>query len=309
MFAPRRIAITGANGFLGRNSIKSAVKRGIAVNAIVRRESAAEIVGNLGARPIIIKDFEKNELNRAFADCYGVIHFAGIVREEGNDTYENVNVHGTEAIVSAAKIANVRRLIVPSGLGVDEYGKKDWATNEYFLSKQRVEEIVRGSTVPYVIFRPSFILGPGDELIPSLVKQVRRGLVRIAGAGITPMQPVYVVDASSIFVSAAMGLGPENVILDLVGPLIVNMLNVIDLVAQSLKQMGVESPELRIIHVPLNAAPRAFGLSKEEVCVMQCDKVGDVKQVPRAFDIALSPPIEAVEAAVKAALALEVVEK
>ncbi len=308
MCPQRRIAITGANGYLGQHTIKVAEEQGIAVNAIVRRESAAKDVEKLGARPFIIQNFEKTALNRALADCYGVIHFAGIVREIGEDTYEKVNVQGTEAIVSAAKSTGIRRFIVPSGLGVDDYGKKDWATNDYFLSKQRVEKIVRGSAIPHIIFRPSFILGPGDELIPWLVKKIRQGEVQIVGTGTTPIQPVYVKDASAIFISAATGVGPENITLDLVGPSIVTMLSIIDLVVKELNQLGIPTPAPRIIYIAPSHAPKILHISREEVDVMQCDKLGNVKQVPAAYGITLSPPIDALEAAVKDALALEVEE-
>ena len=73
------IAITGANGYLGKNTIKAAKERGWIVNAIVRREETIDIVKALGAIPYLIKDFDVHQLENAFKSCKAVIHFANIV--------------------------------------------------------------------------------------------------------------------------------------------------------------------------------------------------------------------------------------
>ncbi len=305
MYQPLKIAITGANGFLGRHCIENAVERGISVNAIVRREKAIEIVRKLGGRPVLIRSLERNELTQAFKDCFGVIHLAGIVREEGEDTFEKVNVQGTAAAVMAAKETGVKRFVVPSGLGVDQYGIKAWATNDYFQSKQRIEQITRVSSVPHIIFRPSYILGIGDELVPSVVKQVKRGFVRIAGSGTTVMQPIFVRDACKLFIDVATGLGPENKTFDLVGPSTVNMLQIIDIILEILKRSGVPVPKIRIAHLLIEDAPAALGLSMEEVNVMQCDVVGDPNPIIRAYGISFTSLNDAVATAVKGALEME----
>lgn len=61
-----------------------------------------------------------------------------------------------------------------------------------------------------MIFRPSYIVGSGDELLPNLVNSILQGRVFVAGEGNTPMQPIFVQDATTAFLGAVMGLGEEN---------------------------------------------------------------------------------------------------
>ena len=58
----KKLSITGANGYLGQHTIKRAIQEGWQVNAIVRREDAAKLVENLGAKPFIVRNFNLNDL-------------------------------------------------------------------------------------------------------------------------------------------------------------------------------------------------------------------------------------------------------
>ena len=96
------IAITGANGYLGTNTIKAAIERGWTVNAIVRREEAVEIVNALGATPYLIKDFDVHQLENALKACKAVIHFANIVCGSKNQ-FEKVNIDGLRNVINYDK--------------------------------------------------------------------------------------------------------------------------------------------------------------------------------------------------------------
>ena len=75
----KTVAVTEANGFLGRYCLKKAVQMDITVKGIVRRPEAMDIVEESGATPIVIEHLDKEELRRAFEGCVGVLHFIGIV--------------------------------------------------------------------------------------------------------------------------------------------------------------------------------------------------------------------------------------
>ena len=165
------VAITGANGYLGKNTIKIAVKKGYLIHAIVRREEVVAEVEELGAKVFLIPKFDKEKYKKALRNCIAVIHFANIVCGS-KEAFKNVNIDGLEEIIEAAKEVGVKRIIYPSGLGVDKYGKRDWAQNDYFWSKQEAEKLLISSNLDYRIFRPSYILGPGDELIPETIEQI-----------------------------------------------------------------------------------------------------------------------------------------
>jgi nucleoside-diphosphate-sugar epimerase len=291
------IAVTGANGFLGRHCVKKALDRGVAVRGIVRRKQAAEIVEALGAEAILIPTFDGDAFRRAFEGCTGVIHVIGIVNEEAA-SFLDVNVQGTQRVLEGADKARVSRVVTPSGLGVDQYGERPWATNGYFWSKREIEGLCRSSPVPCVVFRPSYILGPGDELIPNLVDAILHGIVLVVETGRGLMQPLFVEDAATTFLRAALGWGQDHSVYDLVGPETITFLELISRVAAIMTEDGFDVPNYKIRKVPVEAAPEALGISREEVDVMRCDVVGDATPFTRDFQIALTPLDEAFRAAV-----------
>ncbi len=290
--------MTGANGFLGRNCIRRATEIGLNVRGIVRRPEAADVVRKLGGKPFIVEQLDRQLLTQAFVGCEAVLHFIGIVNEQYG-TFEEVNVRGTGLVLESAEQSHVSRFVTPSGLGVDQYGKKKWATNGYFASKRKIELMCQSGRVPFVVFRPSYILGPDDELIPNLVDSILKGKILVAGEGDTPMQPVFVDDAAAAFVGATMGRGRTNAIYDLVGSETITFVQLTDRVAEAMREESFNVPPYKIMKIPSERAPQMMGLSKEEVDVMLCDIVGDPRPFVHDFEVSLTKLDRAVRTAVQ----------
>jgi uncharacterized protein YbjT (DUF2867 family) len=138
--------------------------------------------------------------------------------------------------------------------------------------------------VPYVVFRPSYILGPGDELIEDLMNEILAGKVSVVGEGNIPFQPIYVQDAATIFLSAATGMGTANSIYDLVGPETITYTQLVSKVSGIMVQEGYVVPNYSIENVAVEEAPKILGLSKDEVDVMLCDVLGDSKPLLRDWN-------------------------
>ncbi|MFX0041514.1 MAG: 7-cyano-7-deazaguanine synthase QueC [Candidatus Hodarchaeota archaeon] len=293
----KKLAITGANGFLGQHTIKNAVQEGWEVIGIVRREEVVKQIELLGAKPIIIRDFDINALTNAFKGCKAVIHFANIVCGS-KDLFKKVNIDGTRTIVEAARKACVSRIIYPSGLGVDQYGKVKWANNEYFRSKSIAEQVIREGEIPYILFRPSYILGPNDELIPEIIEQIVDGMVLIAGDGKVPIQPIFVEDATKAFLAAASGGGENNQIYELVGPEVINMLRLVEIVHENMVELGFKVPFPRIKHIPYEKAAEVLDLCQEMIDVMQSDITSDGNLTAKALGFTLSNLNKAIRAAI-----------
>ena len=73
----------------------------------------------------------------------------------------------------------------------------------YFRAKWEVEQLVKGSGIDHVIFRPSFIFGPDGGIIPTFRKLVKLAPVTpIIGSGERRIQPIWVDDMAAYFVKA-----------------------------------------------------------------------------------------------------------
>ena len=181
---PLRIAITGANGFVGRALVQMLVQRGHSVKRLLRRpypdpdpERIESVVGSLS---------DDHALAELCAGADAVCHLVAVIRERGPSTFHSVNVVGTQRVLAAAKTAGVDRVIHLSALGGDPA-----SPYAYLRSKGLGEEAVKSSGLSFTILRASVIYGPDDEFI-NLLGAVALALpvVPIVGAGGNLFQPI-----------------------------------------------------------------------------------------------------------------------
>src|SRR4051812_7021264 len=282
-----RLAVTGAGGFVGRHVISAATAEGWEVAGLVRSEDAARTVTYSGGAPVRIEGLGAEALAPALAGADTVVHLAQIGAERGGQTFEAVNVEGTRAVVAAARAAGVPRVVYFSGLGVAHYGMAPRTTDRYFLSKLRAEAAVLESGREAFVFRPSYILGPRDGLVTSLLRQMAAGEVEQGGDGGYRMQPIAVRDAAAAVMAAvtgptpapAVGRGPHR-IAELVGPDAVTFSAFVASLARVARALRRPADfEVRTITVEEadRRARAGEGLPPEELDCLLCDEVGDVR--------------------------------
>jgi uncharacterized protein YbjT (DUF2867 family) len=111
-----------------------------------------------------------------------------------------VHVGGTRAVVAAAQAAGCRRFLHMSAAGArDEAG-----ATPYHRTKARAEAVVRTSGINAALFRPSFIVGPGNVPVATLARLHRWfPAVPVFGDGRFPVQAVWVEDVALAFALAA----------------------------------------------------------------------------------------------------------
>ena len=109
-------------------------------------------------------------------------------------------VEGTRDLLAASREAGVRRFVHMSALGTTEETKD---AVPYYWAKWENEQQVQGSTLPYVIFRPSFVFGPDGGILPTFVKLAKLTPVTpIVGSGRQRIQPIWADDLAKFFAEA-----------------------------------------------------------------------------------------------------------
>lgn len=147
-----RIAITGGTGFVGRHLAERFKPEDVVV--VSRRTGTA--VDDVAA------------LAEAFAGCDAVAHLAGINREIGEQTYDRVHRAGTAAVIEAARLAGVRKIVLLSFLRA-----RPGCGSEYHESKWDAEEMVRASGLDFTILKAGMVYGRGDHLVDHLSRVVQ----------------------------------------------------------------------------------------------------------------------------------------
>ena len=220
-----KLLITGASSTLGKNLTLELLKVDKFFLRLIEHHSP---VSNEHCE--IFKADLQNIDNLVNA-CVGVdtvIHLAALTHSSSSKAYFNVNVAGTENLLEACKKANVRRFIFVSSAAASEKG------GEYGISKLRGEERVKSSSLDWVILRPSEIYGQNmDEGIGKLIYWIKKfPVIPVIGDGSYYLSPVYVDDIVNVIVEVIKNNSVLKEILNLCGPEILTMNELVDRLAQ-----------------------------------------------------------------------------
>ena len=193
------VAVTGATGFVGRFIVEHLLRRDHDVRALVRNAEEAGSLRDRGVH-VVPGDLEATAAMRDLAQgADALVHLVGIIEEIGRQTYERVHVSGTRAVVEAARMGGVTRLVHMSALGA----RFDEGATAYHRSKAAGEEVVGSSGLRSAIMRPSLIAAPGNPVLATLVNMLRVSpLVPVIGNGLYQLQPVAAEDVADAFVTA-----------------------------------------------------------------------------------------------------------
>jgi len=142
---------------------------GFPVRGVVRSTRDAPRLRELGCEIAVADVRSRASLVEAFAGCSAVIHLVAIIRERGGQTFDAINHAGAANAVAAAREAGAARFLHMSALGAAPGAPR------YLRSKWAGEEEVRRSGMPFVIFRPSFLLGSGGGAAAQFAQVVRFG--------------------------------------------------------------------------------------------------------------------------------------
>ncbi len=174
-----KILVTGANGFVGSQLIRTLIARGDDVTCLVRRTSSLEMIETLDVNLAYGDVTDRSSVLSAIAGTELVYHVAGCTRAVRAEEYYRVNGYGTGNVLWAcARQTTPPAVVMVSSLtaaGLAVNGRTGRMRTEldppkpvshYGRSKrlgERVAEQFAGQ-VPVTIVRPPIILGEGDRL-------------------------------------------------------------------------------------------------------------------------------------------------
>jgi nucleoside-diphosphate-sugar epimerase len=192
----RRVAVTGASGFIGGKLVAAILERGVGVVAL-SGSSDRRLHSGVVYKSVDVSNAAS--MLGAFDGCDTVVHLAGLAHKIGQSLsdadFDHVNVEGTRnALDEASRSKAVRFLFVSSALVGGSEGVRPLTENDeprpadaYARSKLRAEKLVRERSgdgrLWTAIVRPPMVYGPGNRgNLPRLASLIRKGIPLPFGA-------------------------------------------------------------------------------------------------------------------------------
>lgn len=171
-----QVFLTGGSGFIGSHLLRELQAAGCAVRALSRRPESDAALRAFGAEPVRATLADPAALHAGLTGCAAVFHAAADLSlwRNGAAAQFATNVTGTQNLLRAAEAAGVGAFMHTSSVSawghltpgvieetVPQRGGQSWIG--YERSKYLGEQAVRASALPWIVFNPAHVLGPGDR--------------------------------------------------------------------------------------------------------------------------------------------------
>ncbi len=212
------MVITGAGGFVGRQLVAQLLDAGRAgVTCLVRRIEPAqrEASRRAGWRVHVADLLDPASYHGCLEAGSTVIHLAALTGKASARAFQRANVEGTQRLIDGARKAGVGRLVLVSSIAVSF---RDQRFYPYAASKQAAERAVMESGLPWVIVRPTMVLGR-ESRIGNALRRLASGPAGILfGAGSVKVQPVHVRDLASLLLAISEHPESSGEVIEIGGP-------------------------------------------------------------------------------------------
>jgi len=194
-----RAFVTGASGFTGSHLVRALLNRGDQVVALVRRTSDLSRLAGLDVELVYGNLGDRQVLKTAMSGADAVFHLAAYVEIGIVDAalMHQVNVEGTHAILDAAQLCGVPKVLYCSTIGV--YGDTQGQTidetfqrtqtgfsSAYDVTKYEAQQLVNryaSQGLAVISIMPSGIFGADDPHFGPVINAFRNGKLRVWAGG------------------------------------------------------------------------------------------------------------------------------
>jgi nucleoside-diphosphate-sugar epimerase len=151
--------------------------------AVALSDAGVELVhGDLG---------DRDALSRLVADSTALVHCAGVVRGSSQQSFDAVNVRGTNTLLEVLRERQQRpRLLLLSSLAARE-PQLSWYASSKFAGEQL---LVAETSLDWCVLRPPPVYGPGDEEMKAVFQWMSRGIALAPGAPQARISMIHVRD-------------------------------------------------------------------------------------------------------------------
>ena len=247
-WANRRVLVTGAAGFTGRQVVATLVAAGAEVIALVRPNgSTANFAPTVTQIALDIRDAAACDqlLLEKHPNIDTIFHVAAVFRTVGvtREALFESHVTATENLIRSGKRAGLRRFLHVSTIGVQGPNPPVNATetdpanpaDDYQVTKYQGElaalKLGQEIDLPVTVVRPCAIYGAGDDRFLKIIRPIARGRFTMIGSGEGRFHLVHVEDLAHGMLQAAAAHTTPNQVITLGSAEIPTLRQFVDLIA------------------------------------------------------------------------------
>ena len=199
----KKIAITGANGFVGSHLVRKLAPK-YDVLCLVRENADTDLLPeNADIRMIDYNNL--STISEVLKDCDILIHSAALTRARNWQTFKKINIDLPEDLLKISNEIKLQQFIFISsqaaaGPASDLYHPvqetdKCEPISMYGKSKFLAEKIIRDKAdIPWTIVRPVSVFGPGDKDFLQYFKMIKKHIAPLIGFDKKNYNFIYVND-------------------------------------------------------------------------------------------------------------------
>ena len=180
----KKVLVTGAAGFIGKNLCEYLLASGFLVRALIKKGGSKFLSSNRNMEQCVGDLLDREFLTKACENVDYVVHLAGLahVSQSKSEQLYRTNVYGTELLLAAAIEHEVKRFVFMSsslaaganseGPSATQYGRAKLAAEESIMSQHN------DGNIECVVLRPVNVYGTGMRgNIATLVSLVSKRLI------------------------------------------------------------------------------------------------------------------------------------
>jgi nucleoside-diphosphate-sugar epimerase len=208
-----RVIVFGATGLLGHHTLPRLVERGHSVAVVARHPEDITRLRRLGADAHRGDILDAESLRKPLRGCEVALHLATAIPTGpgmGWELNDRIRREGTRNLLVAAQEQGVRRYVQQSitllyGDSGDQLVSEDHPLAPYprIASAFEMEEMVRASSLEWVILRGGSFYGPGTGREDAWYRDADEGTLTVPGDGSALLSLIRVEDMARAVVLAA----------------------------------------------------------------------------------------------------------
>lgn len=239
------VLIAGASGLLGGVITRQLLNQGTAVRVMSRRAEALRPFADLGAEPFAGDLRDADAVRAACTGAAQLVSTANNVQGSGRSSPMHVDLAAYQSLATAAREAGISRWVHLSARGLSADSVVD-----YFRIKHQVDQVVRGSGVPWVLVQPSAFMEVWVDLILASSMKAK-GEAMLFGDGTQRSNYIAVADVAAFVVAILARPEVRNEVIEVGGPSDVDMRTLVDLLERAMhvrvKRKHVPKAVLRFV--------------------------------------------------------------